>query len=137
MTAARWLLLGLALGGAFVALARTRGVGERRLLALGLVVAALVYVGFAIAGSAPVGWLLAEGLGLVAYGGFAWLGLQRAPGWLAAGWALHAVWDGGLHLAGAGAALAPDWYVLACLSFDLLVGAYIAFRYRPQPHDTA
>ena len=137
MTAVLWLLLGLALGGAFLVLARMQGSGERRLLALGLVIAALVYVGFAVAGGAPAGWLLAEGLGVVLYGGFAWLGLRRAPGWLAAGWALHAAWDGGLHLAGVGARFTPDWYVLACLSFDLLVGAYVALRFRQRRPATA
>ena len=37
--------------------------------------------------------------------------------------------DAGLHLRGAGAGHAPEWYVLACLSFDLLVAAYVV-RYR-------
>lgn len=127
-----WLFLGLALGAAFLALARARGRGEVRILALGLLVAALIYVAFALAG-ADGKWVLVEVAGVAVYGALAWLGLRRSLLWLAAGWALHPLWDAGLHLMGGGAAFAPEWYVLACISFDLLVGAYIAFRLWPAP----
>jgi hypothetical protein len=48
--------------------------------------------------------------------------------WLAAGWALHPIWDAALHLQGSGAAHAPEWYVVACISFDLPVAAYIQWN---------
>jgi len=124
-----WLLLGLFLGVAFLAFARTRGGAERRVLALGLLVAAVIYVGFALIGAGPA-WLLVEMLGVAAYGVLAWLGLRRSPLWLAAGWALHPAWDVGLHLVGAGAAFAPEWYATACISFDLLVAGYIVAGFR-------
>ena len=131
MTAALWLLLGLVLGGAFVAAARSRGGNETRVLALGLVVAAAIYVGFAVVGAgAGAGWTLTEAGGIGVYGAFAWLGLRRSAGWLAAGWALHTVWDVGLHLVGGGAAFAPTGYVVLCVSFDLLTAAYVAFGLR-------
>ena len=66
-------------------------------------------------------------------GGLAVLGLKRSPMSLAFGWALHPVWDAGLHLMGTGATFAPSWYVVVCISFDLLVGGYIAARFRAAP----
>ena len=59
--------------------------------------------------------------------------MRGSPSWLAFGWALHPAWDAGLHLHGYGASFAPEWYVLACISFDLLVAGYIAARFRTLP----
>ncbi len=47
---------------------------------------------------------------------------------LAAGWALHPIWDAGLHLQGSGATHAPEWYVVACISFDLLIASFIQWN---------
>ena len=133
MTWLSWFVLGLVLGAVFIVFARRFGMpGERRLLAVGLIVAALIYVGFAVAWAGGA-WIAAELGGVVVFGGLAVLGLKRSPMSLAVGWALHPVWDAGLHLAGAGAAFAPTWYVAVCISFDLLVGGYIAVRFRAAP----
>jgi hypothetical protein len=123
-----WLLLGLALGGAFIAYARWKGTGERQVLALGLVVASVIYVVFALAGAGPL-WSLIEILGVAVFGMFASLGLHGRALWLAAGWALHVPWDAGLHLWGAGAEFAPAWYPTLCISFDLLVAGYVVARF--------
>ena len=40
------------------------------------------------------------------------------------------MWDLALHYFGPGHALAPDAYAITCLSFDLLVAAYIAIAHR-------
>jgi hypothetical protein len=56
------------------------------------------------------------------------LGLRGSPMWLAAGWALHPVWDIALHYFGPGRAVAPETYAIACLSYDLLVAAYPSRR---------
>ena len=48
--AATWLLAGLALGAAFIGIARR--LDERRTFGAGLIAAALVYVGFALSGRA-------------------------------------------------------------------------------------
>lgn len=133
MSWAFWFVFGLVVAAIFIVGARRLGLrGERRLLALGLVVAALVYVGFAVvwAGGA---WIVVELGGVIIFAGLAVLGLNRSPMSLAVGWGLHPVWDAGLHLMGAGAAFAPAWYVVACLSFDLLVAGYIAVRFRAVP----
>ncbi len=119
-----WLAAGLVLGAAFIALARR--LDERRVFAIGLVVAAAIYVGFALAGGAPWRWIGVEAIGVAVYGLLAWLGLRRARGWLALGWAAHVVWDVALHLTGAGRHFAPPWYATVCIGFDLLVAAWIA-----------
>ena len=130
------IVLGAAFGGAFVLLAR--GLGPRRedpFIALGLVGAALVYGAFAVVGAGEVVWLVVEAVGVILYGVVAWLGLRRSAWWLTLGWATHTAWDVALHL-GDGTAFVPSWYPLACGSFDLLVGAYVAVRLwktRPTP----
>lgn len=124
-----WLVVGLILGEGLLRYARSRGGDETRILAIGLVVASAFYVGFAALWAAP-GWIGVEVLGVVVYAGFAGLGLRRSPMWLAAGWALHPLWDAGLHLVGPGHAFAPSWYTVACISFDVWVALVIAYRAR-------
>ena len=125
-----WLLLGLVLGGIFITFAKKWQGGERQSLAIGLVIAAIIYVGFAIFFGAPPQWLFWETIGAIIYSAMAWLGWRRNPIWLAIGWGLHPLWDAGLHLAGDGATFAPEWYVLACISFDLLVAGYVLWQVR-------
>jgi hypothetical protein len=128
------------LGGAINALALvivayllSRSVGEiygRALLAIVLVIAGGAYVGFAVAGNASGLWFLAELVQAVALGAFALLGLRGSPYWLAAGWAIHPLWDVVLHYLGAGHTFAPEAWAISCVSFDLLVAAYIALAHR-------
>jgi hypothetical protein len=122
------LILGAALSLALVRLARTRPPGgERRVYAVGLVAAALVYLIFGVVGGASARWLELESLGVVIYGAAAWAGLRGRPSLLAAGWALHVAWDAALHLRGAGAVYTPPWYPWLCVSFDLVIaGAVLA-----------
>ena len=123
------LAVGSALGALLVLYARTGGhAREAPVFALGLVVAAVIYIGFALANGAPVSSLLLESLGALPFGLLAWLGWRRSQVWLALGWAGHVAWDLGLH-AGAGApAFVPSWYPVVCTSFDLLVAGYIVAR---------
>jgi len=128
------------LGGAINALALvivayllSRSVGEiygRALLAIVLIIAGGAYVGFAVAGNASGLWFLAELVQAVTLGAFALLGLRGSPYWLAAGWAIHPLWDVVLHYVGAGHAFAPEAWAISCVSFDLLVAAYIALAHR-------
>ena len=121
-----WLLPGLLLGIILIFLARRSARGERRFLAMGLVVAAILYIGFAAVGDANVRWLLRETLGAVFYGALAWLGLRYSVWWLVLGWATHPAWDIFLHLTGDGSTFTPPWYAVGCVSLDLLVAAYLA-----------
>jgi hypothetical protein len=112
------LLAGAALGGAFVWLALSRRGHGVRALAVGLAVAAAVYVGFAVAGGAPARWLLLEVGGLAIFGALALVGYRRAPPLVAAGWLLHVLWDAPLHVTGGAATYTPQWYPALCLGFD-------------------
>jgi hypothetical protein len=121
------LLLAGAVGGAlFVGTAfalprRTRGI-----LVAGLVVAALFYVYFAVRARASPAWLAAELAGVALYGGIALRGRRGSAWWIAAGWALHPVWDVALHYLGPGRSFAPAWYTTLCLTWDLVVAAVVA-----------
>jgi hypothetical protein len=128
MIAVTSLILGAVLALALVGLARRYPPGrERRVYAVGLVIAALVYVGFGAAGGAGGRWLAVETLGVLLYGVAAWVGLRGRPWLLAAGWAAHVAWDVPLHLSGSGSGYTPGWYPWLCVSFDLVVsGAVLA-----------
>lgn len=113
-----WLALGAVLALVCVRLGRRlRRQRARVVWASGLVLVTLVYVGFAaVRGDGAA--VVAEALGALAFGAMALRGLRGHPGWLAAGWLLHPLWDLGLHPPLA----APTWYVWLCLSFDTVVG---------------
>ena len=83
-----WITAGVAAGAAFLAWVRTYRRARRRVLANGLIVAALIYLIFPVIGGAPE-WFAVEVLGLVAYGACAWLGVSRSPVWLVVGWLAH------------------------------------------------
>jgi len=119
------VFVGLILGSLFIVIARKLSPnGEKVFLAQALWIAALIYIGFALAWG-DMYWLGIESLGVLAYGIFAYLGYRYSAIWVGLGWLVHPLWDAVLHLYGAGHAIAPDWYVIACISFDVLVGAYI------------
>jgi hypothetical protein len=91
-----------------------------------LLLAALLYVAFAVRGGSWIGVGI-ELVGLGLFGGVAVLGLiRRAPGILAFGWALHPIWDAALHTAGALEGYTPNGYVAACFGFDIVLAALIA-----------
>ncbi len=114
---------------AFVLSRFTRDIVGRSLLVIFLFAAAGAYFGFALlAGPGPI-WLLAELVQVIIFGTMALLGLRGSLWWLAAGWALHPLWDIVLHYFGPGYSFAPITYTVPCLSFDLLVAAYIAIAY--------
>ncbi len=119
------IVLGAVLGALFVLLARQRKRrGELHLLALGLVVAALIYVALALAGGADSRWLALEAAGLALFAVLAWLGLRASLWWLAVGWLGHVAWDVGLHL-DQYQVFVPPWYPLLCVGFDLVVAGFL------------
>lgn len=121
------IVVGLFLGIGFLLLVRRSGsyTKEKQSIAIGLVVAALIYLGFGLfSGSAR--WILIELAGVPIYAVFAWLGLKRSGWLLAVGWALHPLWDAGLH--DYSTQFVPHWYIGGCIGFDLLVAAYVGFR---------
>lgn len=105
----------------------TRDIIGRSLLVILLFVAAGAYFGFAW-DAGPI-WLLIELVQSIILGTMALFGWRDSPYWLAVGWALHPFWEIGLHLIGPGQAFTPMTYPIACISFDLLVAAYIVIVY--------
>jgi hypothetical protein len=128
------LVIGAVSAFAFVIIARRSGTnGEKEIYAAGLFIAALIYVGFATIGGASFGWSVIELAGLVVFTLLAVLGLKLSIWLLAAGWALHCLWDALLHLT-RHAAFVPDWYPVICLGFDLILAAYIVARFKAPGH---
>jgi len=107
----------------------TRDLVGRSLLVVFLFAAAGAYFGFALLAAPGPIWVLAELVQVIVFGAIALLGLRGSPWWLAGGWALHPLWDVVLHYIGSGYSFAPITYTIPCLSFDLLVAAYIAIAY--------
>lgn len=102
----------------------------RTFVVLTLFVAAALYVVFAVRAGESTLWIASELVGVAIFGGMGLVGLFGATmWWVVAGWALHPLWDVGLHYLGPGRAFAPETYTIACLSFDLLVAAYIAIAH--------
>lgn len=131
------LLIGVTLVLPLLFYAHRRANAARILFALALVIAACIYVLFAVRPGGSASWVAIEALGVLAYGVLAYLGLRRSAWWLVFGWAAHPLWDVLLHDIGSGAPFTPDWYAWACVSFDLIVAGYIAHRVHardfPQP----
>ena len=117
------IVLGAALALAYVVYARTR----RRpavVFAAGLIVAAAIYVVFALF---AMDWrsVLLELGGLLLFTAIAFGGLRWTSHLLAIGWLAHVAWDLLLHpvqLSG----FAPWWYPALCIGFDLFVAGSIA-----------
>jgi hypothetical protein len=121
------IVIGVFLAIGFVLLVRRSGsyAKEKRNFAIGLVVTALIYVVFGLF-SHSMNWALVELAGVPIYAVFAWPGLKKSGWFLAIGWALHPVWDAGLH--DYSTPFVPHWYIGGCIGFDLFVAGYIAFR---------
>jgi hypothetical protein len=98
---------------------------EKIVYSVGLIVAALIYVGFGMF-SDSFGWKLTEFGGVLIYALFAVLGLRISGWFLSVGWALHVLWDVVLH--GYSTEFVPFWYQMLCVGFDLLLAFYIGFR---------
>jgi hypothetical protein len=124
MPIALQLLLGAISCFALIFLARRLGPKhELRIYAISLIIAALIYVAFTARGATAT-WLALEIAGAVVFTLLALLGLKISVLILAFAWAAHAAWDVVLHKL-TDAAFVPDWYPLACLSFDLLLAGYL------------
>jgi hypothetical protein len=133
-----------AVGSAFTVVCdwMTRWLGSRAMkfeqawLAAFLVGMPLVYVmgWFVARGRGASSWIWVELLGLAIYAAFAALGLKNSPWFLAIGIAAHGLaWDSWHYK---NSAYVPDWYAVACLLVDLVLGAYLIARvpaYREVP----
>ena len=118
----------LSLGAWYIWFASKGHVGrERKAYANGLLIAAAIYLIFALF-PFDATWLGIEALGVAAYGICVWLGRRVSFYFVAVGWLLHPLWDVALHLRGPGRHIVPDWYAIACVSFDILLAVVVARR---------
>ena len=106
-----------------------RDIYGRSLLVIFLFIAAGAYVGFAVGAGASGLWFLAEVGHVVVIGAMGLLGLRDSPYWIAAGWALHPLWDVPLHYIGPGHSFAPASWAISCVTFDWVVAVYIVIAY--------
>ncbi len=97
MYIAMCLILGLVAGIDFVRYAQLRRRNAKRILATGLLVAALIYIAFAFRAANVSLWLKIEVVGVSLYGALGLLGIRGSAWWLVAGWGLHPVWDVAIH----------------------------------------
>jgi hypothetical protein len=117
------VLLGAVLGGLFAFAVSTRGPrGEMRVLAYGLVVAALIYPAWLLA-LAATDWLTLELGGVLVFAVLGWFGVRTSPWWLVLGWVGHVGWDAWFHLDRE--SMIPSWYPLLCVGFDLAVAGFL------------
>ena len=132
----RAVLIEGAIGGAVLSLIAfllsrfIRDLAGRTALATGLFAAAGAYFGFAIVGPVSRLWVLIELIQVVAFSAMGLAGWKGSAKWLALGWALHPLWDFGVHHLGPGRSFAPVTYVFSCITFDWVVAAYILIYYR-------
>ena len=126
------LLLGFLAAWLYIWIATKKPKHSNRWFSIGLVVAALVYLNLAVVAQAPTAALLTESGGVILFGVLAWIASGRSSVLLTIGWFLHPVWDVALHVWASGGDYAPEWYVWACISFDILVGVHL-IRKEPYP----
>src|SRR5215210_4789139 len=107
----------------------TSEIAWRSFLVLFLFIAAGLYIVFAVRAGESAIWVVGELVGIAIFGGIGLLGLRGSLWWLVGAWVMHPLWDVGLHHLGPGRSFAPETYTIACLSFDLLVAAYITIVY--------
>jgi len=123
-----WLLIGLLAAWGFACFACSRSPEiERRIMALGLIIAGLIYCLFAIWFWQPY-WLGIELLAIVVSLGLIYLSFRYSIYWLVFAWAIHPFWDLYIHLIGPANFYTPTWYPVFCLSFDLFVAVVIVRR---------
>ena len=116
------VLAGVALALPYVLYAR-RSRNRRRVFGAGLIIAAFIYVVFALVGGTVEGVLIELG-GVVLFGIFAFLGVRGSVYFLALGWVAHVGWDLLLHPIQS-SSYAPWWYPVVCIGFDLIVAGAI------------
>ena len=119
------LLVGVLAAFAFKRHVVSRPERAREYYVLTLIIAALIYVVLAFLGGASDWAILVEACGVLVFGVFVLLSVTHDPRWLGIGWLLHPVWDLVLHAPIGPWTHAPEWYVWACLAFDIMVGVVI------------
>lgn len=121
------ILAGIGLAGVTVALVRALNVQhDLHLYAIGLIIAAFIYVGFALTQDHSL-WVMVEIAGTVLFSAMAIAGWRFSPWWLVAGWLIHPFWDVVLH-SRVPVGFVPGWYPPVCLGYDVAIGLVLAYK---------
>ena len=129
------LLVGALAGFGFNRFVGARPKRARELYVLGLIVTAMIYVVMAFLGGASNTAIIIESAGVLLFGIFVLLSVTHHAWWLGVGWLLHPVWDVVFHKPFDAWTHAPEWYVFACISFDLMVGVAVLRALRSTPDE--
>lgn len=105
-----------------------------KILAAGLFIASAIYVLFAITTLNEI-WITVEIVGLLLFLLFIWMGFHYSMWFVVLGWALHIVWDVGVHPQET-APYVPWWYAWLCVGFDAVVAFYLAVMIARQEQAT-
>jgi len=130
------ILVGLLIGFALITIARMIDYSEGDLLSSGLLVAAAIYVGFAVVWGED-GWIRFEAVGVAIFSLLAFLARRFGILWIGVGWLLHIGWDYLFHMVGAGTHLVPAWYPPFCIGVDFVIGVYILWSVLRKPKNNS
>lgn len=116
-----FILVGAGLAATLVVVShRTTRPWRYRIYGAAFVVGAGIYVAFAAAAGV---FFMQEMGGALICAAAAVAGTRGYPWVLGLGWALHVGWDMSLH--GVFSPIAPEWYPLLCVGFDLVMAGAI------------
>ncbi|WP_197739484.1 DUF6010 family protein [Pseudoalteromonas sp. A25] len=127
-----WLAFGFATSLILIRFGQSRSLQSKMaLFAYALIIASLIYVGFAVL-AFELAWVLIETVGVLLFGIMVMLSRTHSRYFLALGWLVHPVWDVVLHLYWPDTHFAPNWYAIMCISFDITVGGYLIVLFKRQ-----
>lgn len=120
-----YLLLGILAACGLIYYMRDFGTQKKyRILAAGLFIASAIYVLFSVTTFNEV-WITVELVGLLLFLLFIWMAFHYSVWFIVLGWALHIIWDVGVHPQET-APYVPLWYAWLCVGFDGVVALYLA-----------
>ena len=123
-----WIGFGLVTSAMLVWVSR-RLDRDRAILGGGLVLLGGWYLGFGVSAGHGMDVLWPQVIGGAFFALCGVAGILSSLLFLAAGWALHALWDLASPLF-SNVSYMPHWTAPACLGFDLLIGGYLVLRWR-------
>ena len=94
-------------------------------LGFALFVASGLYLVFAVVTMNKI-LITVELFGLMLFLLFIWMAYRYSFWFIALGWALHIVWDIGVHPQET-APYIPFWYAWVCVGFDIVISIYMAW----------
>jgi hypothetical protein len=97
---------------------------KRAVFTSGLFLASAIYLVFALT-TQDIFWITVESVGLLLFLLFVWMAYHYSMWFVVFGWALHIVWDVGVHPYDT-APYVPYWYAWVCVGFDAVIASAIA-----------